>query len=280
MALLTSIGCREAKPDRLDTIIELDCGPLRIRFQEQVKEVNSLAGVRSYTELLHINRGEGWQLADSAGATGSSGHRGGPEGYSGLLPADLSYRALPFDDETRPDTPSRSRWGVFLDPKVVSREDYEVVSQCVAKNLKEIDAAFDAPRKGEAPRDPDQRRRLSSLVHAAFDDEMNMCGEKTIGRRWECPGGGYVKTRLTSPHLILCANEQPESTFMVTRFPVGMIVGAISPDQKQVELWKADPSSHDYRLLLAGKDPGAYYASCRDRGGRGLLETFAATGAP
>jgi len=279
--LFAATGCGEAKPDRVDTLIELSCGPLQVRFQERTKTINSMAGVYDFTEFLQIDSGSGFRLVDSAGRTGSSGHRGGPEAFSRLLPKELAFRAYPFDDSTRPETPGRSRWGLFVDPKAATREEYDIVAACIGQNLTAIDAAFDAPRAtGGTPGDSDQRRQISSIVYAAYHDEMNMCGRETVGARWECPGGGYVKTRLETPELILCAAQQKRSTPFVTFLPVGMAVGALAPDQKTLKLWKPDPSSHDYRTLLEGKDERAYYASCRDRAGRGLFETLTAAGPP
>jgi hypothetical protein len=109
-------------------------------------------------------------------------------------------------------------------------------------------------------------------VYAAYDFGLDECGERTIGERWECPGGGYLKTRLTRPNLILCppaGDALPSGAF-----PVGMTVGALSADQKNIELWEPDAASPTYKTLLQEKEARGYYAACRDRAGRGLFETL------
>jgi len=255
-------------PDRIDVILDIDCGPVKLRFQERRHVVDSFAGVVSYASEFLVDGGSGYRVADTAG------HREGPEAYSTLLDPSVGYSKFPLDLDRRPRGASRSPWGLFVDPAAVPRAAYDRTAPCLAGRLDAIDAAFMKPRReGEPVSDPDQRRQITSIVYTAYRGEFETCGEPTLGSRWSCPGGAYIKTAL-SPRPILCAQNQPLSTTSVTTFPIGMNVGEISMDQKSITIWEPDRNSHDYRAI-EGMDPVVFYAQCRDARGRGFLEVFA-----
>lgn len=210
-------------------------------------------------------------------------HRGGPDRFSHLLPAELGFRDLPFDEKRKRDTSycGRSEWGVFANPAVVGRADYDAVSTCLASNLLAIDGAF-AFREGEESLSawPVRRPQLTSIVHAAYDPEFTRCGPKTIGLRWACGAGeGYIKTRVgDSEPFILCTREPRRERNLLGKMATwdsdGMVVGSTSIDRAAVFVGKPDAGSYEYRTLLAGKVPKAYYATCKDVSGRGFFETL------
>jgi hypothetical protein len=257
-------------------LLDLDCAPLTLRLEERATRS---FGNSSFEEVLLIERDGRWVEVDR------HDHRGGPERYSRMLPAALRFRSFPFDEKRPPDASyhGRSHWGVFAKPEVVGRAEYDRLAECLARNVVAIDNALASrPGEGELSAWPDRRPQITSIVHASYDPEYDLCGPKTVGARWSCGAGeGYVKTRLAGSgggSFILCTAEPRKSERMggmtVTHVPNGMVVGTDSADQSAVFLVKPDSSSYEYRTLLAGKDPKAYYGTCRDASGRSFFEAF------
>lgn len=257
-------------------LLDLDCGPLKARFEE--RSAKSFSNT-TWDLLLLVEKGGRFVEVDRAD------HRGGPEKYSRLLPAETGFRAFPFD-EARPRDESHNRsspWGVFAKPSAVSRAEYDALASCLAGNAKAIDEALASrPGEGSLSAWPDRRPQISSIVHAAYDPEYDLCGPKTVGARWTCGAGeGYIKTRLGTSgggSFILCTAKPRKGerlgTMTVTYVPNGMVVGRDAADQSAVFLAKPDTTSYEYETLLAGKDAKAYYASCRDESGRSFFDTF------
>ena len=257
-------------------LLDLDCGPLKARFEERAAKSFSNT---TWDLLLLVEKGGRFVEVDRAD------HRGGPEKYSRLLPAELGFRAFPFDD-ARPRDEShyqRSLWGVFAKPSAVSQTEYDALASCLAGHAKAIDEALGSrPGEGSLSAWPDRRPQISSIVRAAYDREYDLCGPKTVGARWTCGAGeGYIKTRLGTAgdgSFILCTAQPRKSgtlgSLTVTYIPNGMVVGTDTADQSGVVLAKPDTYSYEYETLLAGKDAKAYYASCRDASGRRFFDTF------
>jgi hypothetical protein len=257
-------------------LLDLDCGPLKARFEERAAKSFSNT---TWDLLLLVERGGRFVEVDRAD------HRGGPEKYSRLLPAETGFRAFPFD-EARPRDESYNRsslWGVFAKPSAVSRPEYDALASCLAANAKAIDQALASrPGDGSLSAWPDRRPQISSIVRADYDPEYDLCGPKTVGARWTCGAGeGYIKTRVGTSgggSFILCTAKPRKSdrlaSLTVTYIPNGMVVGNDSTDQSAVFLTKPDTTSYEYQTLLAGKDAKAYYASCRDESGRSFFDTF------
>ena len=257
-------------------LLDLDCGPLKARFEERAAKSFSNT---TWDLLLLVEKGGRFVEVDRAD------HRGGPEKYSRLLPAETGFRAFPFD-EARPRDESynqSSPWGVFAKPSAVSRAEYDALASCLARNARAIDEALASrPGEGSLSAWPDRRPQISSIVHAAYDREYDLCGPKTVGARWTCgTGEGYIKTRLGTSgggSFILCTAKPRKSerlaSLTVTYIPNGMVVGNDSADQSAVFIAKPDTTSYEYETLLAGKDAKAYYASCRDESGRSFFDTF------
>jgi hypothetical protein len=257
-------------------LLDLDCGPLKVRFEERAQKSFSNT---TWDLLLLAGKGGRFVEVDRAD------HRGGAEKYSRLLPAEMGFRAFPFDD-ARPRDESYNRsslWGVFAKPSAVSGPDYDALASCLAANAKAVDHALASrPGEGNLSAWPDRRPQISSIVRAAYDREYDLCGPKTVGARWTCGAGeGYIKTRLGTSgggSFILCTTEPRKSerlaSLTVTYIPNGMLVGNDAADQSAVFLRKPDTTSYEYETLLAGKDAKAYYASCRDQSGRAFFDTF------
>lgn len=256
-------------------VLDLECPGLRLRFEERCEHrfpVGELCG-----EVLLVGRGTEWMEVDVAS------HRG-PESYSRLLPQEVGFRAFPFEGKRKSDY-SRQKWGVFVNPALVSRAEYDGMAACLAANLDKVDLAF--ALRGGGLREL-ERPQLTSIVHAAYDAELASCGEKTIGRRWTCGDGeGYIKTRVPpdGPPFILCATaRRPQRMDGGRAEPqYGMVVGNISTDQRAVLLAAPGQADDEYQKLLAGRDAQAYYATCRDTAGERFFDTFQAcdaTGRP
>jgi hypothetical protein len=273
LLLAVALGLQGCETRTTTVLLDLACGPLKLRFEERARDSIS---VTLWNEVLLYDRGAGWVEIDD-----NHYHRAGPERLPRLLGAELAFHAFPFDEKKRPADGSyygRSRWGIFADPARVSRADHDAIAACLQSRLPDIDRAL-ANRPGSPSLDawPDRRPQISSMVRVAFDPEYRLCGPKTLGQRWECAGGGYVKTRIGDDEPFILCTAKPRGGGFV---PNGMVVGDLSPDGRSVVLRPPDRTSDEYEKLLQGKDLRAYYATCKDGTGRGFLEAFPAEAAP
>jgi tetratricopeptide (TPR) repeat protein len=255
---------------RTTTIIDLDCGTVKLRFQEK-SHPEPLGGLynrdSSWEDFLLLRRSGDWvELSRGQGSTRGAGNSIAAEGpdvpYARLLPPELGFHDFPLSEGRVTSSRFASwRWPLFIDPAVVTRGEYDAISSCLAKNLGAVDRAFVANDGGPRP-------YVTSIVYAAFDRELTGCGAKTVGVRWSCGGGkAYIKTRPRGgPNgpLVLCvAGADME---------VEMSLGDLSSDQNAVFL--RDPEWSPTTRALLGEDPKAYYTTCRDASGKGFFDTF------
>jgi tetratricopeptide (TPR) repeat protein len=253
------------------TVLDFSCGPLKLRL-EQTRHRSFEIG-DSWSESILLSRPSGWvELQAVAHRTGA------PETFSRLLPAAVAFQSVPAAPTTGPPRPGVT---VYIDPAVVSREEYDVLASCLAKNAAAIEKNFAA-----GPMDKDASSatkpaplRIAATLYTRREDEFMFCG-RALGTRWDCADGqGYIKTVTDQEQgqLILCRIDPPtgpgpgQGSGMMT-------VGQLSPDQKTVSL--ATPTPYDSETVLHGKEPKAYYATCRDASGKGFYETLTPVGDP
>src|SRR5262245_55827414 len=259
-----------------NTILDLDCGASKLRFQEDVvSDINHT----QWSESLLFDRGAGWTTLDQRVEYPDAQGRTGAEAFSRLLPSVVAFQRFPFDDaRRRAKADERPPWAVFVDPAKASRSEYDAISACLARNLMEIDRAFAAPRRGEDPgltrkSKPDRYPQLTSIIYAPREREFYGCGGKTLGRRWDCQGGGYIKTVIgsTRDHLLLCAPEPPAGSGVIPVNGTRMDLGQISGDERTAVLWPPCTTCYAFQTLVGSQEPRKYYGSCRDGSGESFL---------
>jgi len=289
-SLVLVAACGMGVKEASYTLLDLDCGTVKLRFQEKVR---SDFNHTQWDETTLLGRASGWVALSAGQGNADAYNRVGAEPFSRLLPASAGFRAFPFDDKRprgRTWTPgggmaARPGWALYVDPAVVSRTEYDAVASCLASHTAEVDRAFesvppiqDPELKKEARAHPRPASQLSSVVYSAWDGQLGRCGPRTLGARWTCGDGkGYVKTVVGRTNaVLLCAPEAPPG--MVTVNGLEMELGQISEDQRT--LWLVPPCTkcYAYTALVGNGSPMKYYASCRDPSGQRLTDAFNVVG--
>jgi hypothetical protein len=268
------------------TLLDLDCGKAKLRFQEKVlSDFNHT----QWNETTLLARGSGWVELSAGEGSPDAHQRVGAEAFSRLLPPSVGFRAFPFDEKRprgrtwSPDggAVTRRGWALYVDPAVVSRTEYDAVASCLASHTAEIDHAFESvpPIKDpelmkEARAHPRPASQLSSVVYSAWDGGLGRCGPRTLGARWTCGDGkGYIKTVVGRTNaVLLCAPVAPPG--VVTVNGLEMELGQISEDQRTVWLVKPCTKCYAYTSLVGAGPPAKYYASCRDESGQRFTDAF------
>jgi hypothetical protein len=276
---LATVATTACTTEYATTIADLDCGSLKLHFEEKV---HSDFNYTAWSESLLLDRGAGWTMIDAEGAYPDAYDRTGPEPFTRFLPASMAFHRFPFDERRPRVKGHRTPWAIFVDPARVSAEEYHVIFGCLHRNLAAIDRAFAAERPNEDPKltrtgGPERTPQISSIIYAPREPEFATCGAKTLGKRWRCADGkGYIKTIVgsTRDHLLLCAPEPPASSGIVAVNGVSMALGQISADQKTAWLWPPCTSCYAFQSLVGSQDPRKYYGTCRDESFFSFLDAF------
>ena len=260
-ALLPAAACYRNVDE---TVTSVDCGEFRLQF-----EVNEFRGPPdmplSRFPKLFLLRGTLPKLQ-----VDRLDHRYRVEMYGLLSPGDKFRLFPPLDGKARAKPARHHLRDIFVDPEVFSAGDYDRIEACLGKNLPAIDAAFDRPMFDG---DYVPAYRLRSTVYRRFEHDYADCGDKVLGKRFDCYGGqAYIKTILPNG-LQLC---RPGSA--VTNS--SDLIGRISRDQRSMQLrapGSGGPADHpEYGLkALAGPDWKGFYGACRDASGKNIFDYLA-----
>lgn len=241
-------------------VLDVDCGGnLKLHFEERGEFMGFPAGAQFFDPVLLMDNGSGWKTV--ATLTGAS-----PSAYSSLLPANARLHRFEKTKSAAEGSYHRRAWPMYIDPAVVSDAQYDRVCACLDANLASIDAAWDKPRDPNENFELSTERRpwLESAVHIAYDPRFVTIDRTTLGVRWECPDGSFIKTE--PPHVLSWVSIKDDVTG---------VIGWISDDQKHAELF---PESKVGLPALRRTSRGRqreYYGTCRDARGRSLYETLA-----
>jgi hypothetical protein len=240
------LGCEKSWTS---PVLELRCGATRLRFEERGRDQGFPSGALSFTPALLMNDGSGWVVATEQGA------HAGPQAYARLLPAAAGLHLFPGNAGRTPP------WVLFVDPAAVNDTQYAAICRCLDANVNAVDAAWDRTRPPAKYFDSQRRLRIASMVHVRYDDRFNGPDRTTLGARWECPGGTFLKT------------EPPDSVSHCVAGQFCISMGRISDNASTVTLYP--PSSLGPAMSrIAGPDPQRFYGQCRDASGRSLFDTL------
>lgn len=259
-ALAGLAGCVQ---NDLETVIELDCGGLKLQFEE-----NEFYGPPDMP-LSHFPR-----LYLAVGGlprveVDTLSHGGPLEAYTLLDPADKYLLFPAVDGKFRPRAAKYHPRDIFVDPAVFSPGQYDTISACLLKNVAAIDAAFDRPLfKGGYV----SSLRLRSVIYRKYENNYAYCGDKLLGKRFDCEGGqAYIKT--TPPMNLQLCRTGTDNTNTVD------LIGRISADQRGLQLrgpgsaGAADNPLYGLKAL-AGPDWKSFYKTCRDQDGKTIYDYF------
>jgi hypothetical protein len=270
--VVLAVGLAGCDVGKTTTILDVDCGTLKLRFEERFHSLLlSNTQPDTWEHALLLDKGLWrWALVSKvdAGTRAGAALETGVESFARFLQPEVAYHELPLSGE-RSGVMSFSRhWSVFVDPALVSRKQYDAIAACLATNATAVDRAFVARATGP-------RAQLSSVLYSAHDPQFSYCGARTLGARWECAQGSYIKTRLGADKgpLVLCVADAQTSALKIE-----IALGEISADRKGVFLRDPEASPETIRALFAGRPARDYYARCRDASGKGFFDAFELAG--
>ncbi len=260
--LLAALFCFTAcYRNNFETVIELDCGGMKLQFEE-----NEFAGppdmpLSHFPKLYLAANGLPRVRVDSLY------HGGVLEAYGLLAPEDKFYLFPAVDGKARPRADKYHPRDIFVDPAVFSPDQYEGIKACLSKNISAVDSAFDRPlfKDGYV-----SSLRLRSIIYRSYEDSYRFCGDKVLGKRFDCYGGqAYIKT--TTPLSLQLCRAGSDNTNMAD------LIGRISADQRSVQLrgpGSSGPADHPLYGLkaLAGPDWRGFYETCRDSSGKNIFD--------
>jgi hypothetical protein len=241
-------------------VADVDCGGFKLRFEEQGKYLAAPVGSHYFRPALKMNDGSGWVAIEENAMYEPAC------GYSSLLPASARFHPFPVTPERTEDPYHHPPWTLYVDPAKIAPARYDAICACIDRNIATIDGAWDKPRDPAANFDlsTDRRFRLASALHVAFDSRFAQPDRTTLGMRWECPGGTFIKTE-TPNMLVFCSIEER----------VTGIIGHVSADQKHAELWDASKLIPVIQRTTGGHYR-EFYGQCRDSAGKSLYATLSA----
>lgn len=244
-------------------IATIDCGTMKLRFEERGIDRGFPSGARSFIPALLMNQGAGWQLVDDIGV-----HEG-PSGYSSLLPPTSGFHvfARSPNGESEDDY-HHPPWVIYANPSEINDAQYTALSACIETNLAAIDAAWEKERDPKENFDlaTDRRVRISSILHLAHDQPVtanhSFAARRTTDVLWNCPDGTFIKA--TPPDALDLCSESAD---------VCGQIGRVSRDQTRARLY---PWSYLIPATQRVTGPGYedFYGSCRDAAGRSLYDTL------
>ena len=259
---------------RSNPVIDIRCGPTRLRFEERVKPRNFYG--LTYRQVLTVAgaRDEGVLIDEGP-------HEGAV--YSGRMysPDEGFLLFGPFEGRgIERSTYHSNAWDIFVHPERFSMPDYGAIAACIQKNIPAIDAAYDRPRGTEPPPDEDRRVRLTSILRADWDPGFSGCGKKVTGRRFDCEDRRVYLKSVPPRNILMCRTDV--EYFDGYR---NDIIGRISEDQGQLEIrgpgFGGTESGEPYSgensgvKALVGPDWENLYRNCRDASGKSLFDYFA-----
>lgn len=251
--------------NNFETVIDLDCGEMKLQFEENEFYGPPDMPLSHFPKLYMTMGGLPRVKVDSLY------HGGVLEAYQLLAPEDKFLLFPAVDGKARPKADKYHPRDIFVDPAVFSPGQYDRIKACLAKNLPAIDAAFDRPlfKDGYV-----SSLRLRSVIYRKYEDNYRFCGDKVLGKRFNCYGGqAYIKT--TTPRDLQLCRPGTTNTNMVDH------IGRISGDKRSMQLrgpGSAGPSAHPLYGLksLAGPDWKGFYETCRDASGKNIFDYFKA----
>lgn len=268
-SVLLAVAVMSCTKTKKQTLLDFACGPTKLRLEATT---TATFETDHYDLDLLMAGPQGWVLVDRARETWGYG----PNAFSRLLAPSLAFHVIPFDAR-RPRAEGHPQWTVFFDPAQVSRPDYEAMSACLATNAAAIDHALgsDLPDTRYSPRNSPPH--VTGTVYSRLDEGFFKCEGPTLGSRWDCEDGKtFLKTVIGDQEgqLMLCpvlapapAGQSPSRRWGAD----SVAVAKLSEDQATLLLLepRTSPSS-----VSPGKDPKAYYATCRDRAGKTIFDVF------
>ncbi|HSP14621.1 MAG TPA: hypothetical protein VLV78_07710 [Thermoanaerobaculia bacterium] len=256
LLLVVLLGCDNRKR-WTNPILDVNCGKLKLHFEERVEHIGFPAGVTSFTPALLMDDGSGWRAVNARGEHSS------PSGYTSLLAATARFHRFP----SRPDEDAyhHSTWVLYVDPAVISEAEYDAVCACVDANISAIDAAWDKPRNPTENfgLSTERRFRMHAALRIKYDPRFSYADRTTLGVLWDCPSHAAIKTGVPD-----------ELVFFSTKDTFVGVIGRISRDEKHAELYS-------FRQLIpavqriVGQNYKEFYGQCRNARGKTLYETLA-----
>jgi hypothetical protein len=263
LCLCAFLGLSGCGYNNFETVIDLDCGDVKLQFEE-----NEFYGPPdmplSHFPKLYMSDGLlPRRLVDSLY------HNEVMKAYELLAPEDEFFLFPPVNGKIRPKAEKYHPRDIFVDPGEFSPGEFSRIEACLIKNLPRIDLAFDRPLFEDGYV---SSLRLRSIIYRKYEDNYRFCGDKVLGKKFDCEGGqAYIKT-ITPRDLQLC-RPGTTNTNMVD------LIGHISADQLSMQLrgpGSAGPADHPMYGLkaLAGPDWKAFYKTCRDTEGKNIFDYF------
>jgi hypothetical protein len=260
LAALLLGGCYR---NNFETVIALDCGGMQLQIEENEFRGPPDMPLSRFPKLYMRVGGLPRVQVDTLY------HWGVTEVYGLLPPEDKFFRFPAVDGKIRPKADKYHPRDVFVDPAVFSPGQYEGIRACLSKNIPAIDAAFDRPLFEDGYI---SSLRLRSIIYRPYEDNYRFCGDKVLGKRFDCRGGqAYIKT-VTPRGLQLCRPGTDNTN-------LSDLIGRISSDQRSVQLrgpGSEGPADHPMYGLkaLAGPDWKSFYETCRDPAGKTIFDYF------